>query len=514
MPLPLFFRARPLTLVVISVFVAAPVWAVGGADKIDTTAMAEHADAWHEAQKPVNGNPVWQFNRYTTNLSRVIVAADNWQASRPLFCQFGKGETAMNISADSYIRLSHHTTVWGSAGYATGKRRQIKWNSTADFALLYPYVMADTLGGNLTFERYAFTAGWASAWKKVKLGADMDFRAEHEYRTTDPRPRNIVTDLTMRLGVSIPLSSLYELGLTGACRFYKQTNEVKFYREAGVIPEYHMLGLGMDYKRFSGSNASTYYKGTGYEVGIDLTPIGRYGLMASAGYAYAPYHRILPNLNALPISVLGVQRVKGELGWKENRNAGGWMLKASADYERRTGNEQIAGSSSSGEYRIVDELTTYRAHSARYALTAIYNHRARQTVWNASLSTGYSDYAARYVFPERRLSFDKAFVEARGQWQRLLPRRHLLSADVAAAYYASVSSSMQMPYTTMSDANARLMEQTMASLSAGYFLAQARLRWTIPLRRNAFFVELGGRFLANNDSFHSWSQHLAIGFTF
>lgn len=123
----------------------------------------------------------------------------------------------------------------------------MKWNSTADFLLLYPYVMADTLGGDLTFERYAFKAGWASVWKKMKIGAEARFRAEHEYRTTDPRPRNIVTDLTLRFGASAPLLASHELGLTGGLRFYKQTNNVAFLREAGVIPEYHMLGLGMDY---------------------------------------------------------------------------------------------------------------------------------------------------------------------------------------------------------------------------------------------------------------------------
>ena len=61
----------------------------------------------------------------------------------------------------------------------------MKWNSTADFLLLYPYVMADTLGGDPTFERYAFKAG-ASVWKKMKIGAEACFRAEHEYRTTGP----------------------------------------------------------------------------------------------------------------------------------------------------------------------------------------------------------------------------------------------------------------------------------------------------------------------------------------
>lgn len=477
---------------------------------IDTLSLAEHTDAYLDALKPVDGNPALEVRRYATSLSRIAATAENHWAVRPFFHQLGQGQKTLLFAADSHLRLSANTAVWGLAEYAAGERRRVKWNSTADFLLLYPYVMADTLGGNLTFERYAFKAGWASAWKKIKIGAEARFRAEHEYRTTDPRPRNIVTDLTLLFGASAPLLASHELGLTGGLRFYKQTNNVAFLREAGVIPEYHMLGLGMDYKRFSGNNASAYYKATGCEVGIDLVPTGKRGLMFSTQYAYTPYHRILPNLNALPISVLGVQTLKGEVGWRQGQRDG-WLLKAAVCHERRTGNEQIAGSSSSTEYRIVDELTTYRARGTTLQASALYAQQRDHTSWNVALSAGIMDYAAHYVFPERRLSFSKATVEAKGQWQRLLPRRNLLSVNASVAYHAALSSSMQMPYVTMSDANIALMNHTFASASASYVLSQAVLRWAMPLRRHSLFIELGGTLAVNDADNRAWSQRLSVG---
>lgn len=299
---------------------------------IDTISLAEHADAYLDALKPVDGNPALEVRRYATSLSRIAATAENHRAVRPFFHQLGQGQKTLLFTADSHLRLSANTAVWGLAEYAAGERRRVKWNSTADFLLLYPYVMADTLGGDLTFERYAFKAGWASAWKKIKIGAEARFRAEHEYRTTDPRPRNIVTDLTLLFGASAPLLASHELGLTGGLRFYKQTNNVAFLREAGVIPEYHMLGLGMDYKRFSGNNASAYYKATGCEVGIDLVPTGKSGLMLSTQYAYTPYHRILPNLNALRVAGLdstwravAPEYMKG-MAWADYAKKGNWMF--------------------------------------------------------------------------------------------------------------------------------------------------------------------------------------------
>lgn len=482
--------------------------------RLDTMAVAEHTDAWHQYKKPVNGNPARGIAEYTTGFSRVTVSGQNEQANRPLFYQTGRGAAQYQLQADTYLHLSKKTSVWGAASYTSGKRRAVKWNSTADFLLLYPYVMGDTLGGNLSFERYAFTAGWASTFQKITIGALADFRAEHEYRTVDPRPRNIVTDFTLRLGASAPVSARYAVGLSGGMRFYKQTNDVAFYNEAGVIPEYHFLGLGMDYKRFSGSNASTYYKATGYEAGVDVAPAGNKGLIASAVHTFAPYHRILPKLNALPISVLGVASWKGEVGWRQKNACNEWLFKLAADYEKRTGNEQIAGNSSSNEYRIVGELTTYKAHSSRYYAFAGYAHRGEKTAWHAAFSAGAAGYAARYVFPERKMNLSKGFAKMEGQFQCALSHGQLLSAEAMVEYYATLSSSMLMPYTTMSDANTSLMDYTFSSAKANLCLSSLHIRWTMPWQRYAFYAELGGGMTIGNNAYSSFSENIAVGLNF
>ncbi|MCD8317749.1 MAG: hypothetical protein LUC45_02320 [Paraprevotella sp.] len=124
------------------------------------------------------------------------------------------------IEADSYLRLSPSTTVWGEASYRNGKRRAVKWNSTADYLLLYPYVMADSVGGDLTCEQYTFDGGWAWQNGRFAIGAEVSFRAEHEYRTIDPRPRSIVTELNALVGASYRWKS-YTWGVTAGGQFYK-----------------------------------------------------------------------------------------------------------------------------------------------------------------------------------------------------------------------------------------------------------------------------------------------------
>lgn len=75
----------------------------------------------------------------------------------------------------------------------TGKQYQVSWNSSSDYDLLNPYILADTLGGDTHCERYGFQGGYAVSKGKFQLGIEAIFRAEHEYRNVDPRMRGIVT---------------------------------------------------------------------------------------------------------------------------------------------------------------------------------------------------------------------------------------------------------------------------------------------------------------------------------
>lgn len=66
--------------------------------------------------------------------------------------------------------------------------------------------------------------------------------------------RGIVTDLTLRLGTAYDFGKYqWAAGLEG--NVYKQTNDVDFYRELGVIPEFQMTGLGTEYSRSPEINA-------------------------------------------------------------------------------------------------------------------------------------------------------------------------------------------------------------------------------------------------------------------
>ena len=235
----------------------------------DTTATAEHQNRWKHVLGDFRSNPTFMHDAYNTSMTQMCMSVRYKKANRPFQAETGDGHILGNVAVDSYLRLNPNNTVWGGASYRTGKKYNIYFNSTSDYDMLYPYVMADTIGGNMENERYAFNGGYAVKIKRWTFGAELKFRAEHEYRTIDPRPRGIATDLLLRVGLAHTLGH-YEIGAGLGMKTYKQTNNVDFYNPLGVIPEFHMTGLGTDYVRFAGAVRSSYYKGTGAIADLQL----------------------------------------------------------------------------------------------------------------------------------------------------------------------------------------------------------------------------------------------------
>lgn len=480
-------------------------------------ALQEHQYLWGDILWGKSKNPALMQRRYRSSHSEIALGINHSKSNRAAILQLGDGHTLGQVEASSYLHLNPRNTVWGEASYRTGTRRHIVWNSTADYLLLYPHVMADTLGGNLTNERYTFTGGWAGrTGRRTTIGAEMRFRAEHEYRTYDPRPRSIVTDMTIQLGAAYDLRK-YTAAANAGLRFYKQTNSVSFFREAGVIPEYQMVGLGMDYKRFSGSNASSYYKATGMVAGLDFRPSGETGLFLSARYDFTPYKRILPRYNALPLTTLYVQQIEAEGGWKQQKGRWGYSLTADISHERRTGDEHIAGNSSGSEYRIVDVLTMYHSSLTIYRINAALTHTTRQDSWTAWVRGGYAHSASRYETPARRMNWRKAFAEVQGQWMHRFKGGSLLACRVNAAACHNLDRDILMPYASMDKASTALVDHTYASLTANYYTAGAEMRIDIPLptkKRYALFALAGGSYTQDNGSYHRYVTHAAVGLTF
>ena len=251
------------------------------------------------------GNPALMKDRFASSLTTIDAfwRYDSQQEARLI--EEGDGSNRAGIEAKAYVKKGSND-IWGEAGYDFGQRRNVMLNESSDYQTVYPYVTADLVGGDLHEENYRFSGGFAHTLKGgVTLGAFAGYNALLAYRTVDPRPRNLTSDLDFAAGMRWRW-----LGVALKAGKYKQTNVVKFYNETFQPTVYHATGLGTDYFRFRGSNTNTYYNGRNF--GIQADAASALGKITDAGihvaYDYFGFDKIISSLNELPMASVAEHR--------------------------------------------------------------------------------------------------------------------------------------------------------------------------------------------------------------
>lgn len=419
--------------------------------------VTEHRNLYVGTMNEWAQNPALRFYAYSTSYGELGIFVNKRREHQAFVMQEGNMQYTMGIGAASYRRLgklantshlkpsTHPSVVWGSASYEFGKRKNVEWNASSDWATIYPYVLADTIGGDRKTECYSFEGGCTTQLGLWNIGEQLTFRAEHEWSTHDPRMRGIVTDLKAQVGASRILLNHY-LALGAMLKLYKQTNSVEFYRQEGRIAEYQMSGLGNWYERFSGSNDKSYYKSTGYGLDLGVTPMSLHnGLLLNASYDYSPYRRILSSLNALPIQRLYVTRWDARIGWQQrtgnSNNTGAFSIWFGINGEKRRGDEIIGGESTADEYVVRGYLTMYKNR-----LTDIYGGGCwvigidSNNTLTLLVQGGRQKYTSSFAFPYSSLDFCKTHIGGKVQWQTH-GRRWAIDTNVACGYYKNNSGS-------------------------------------------------------------------------
>lgn len=351
-------------------------------------------------------NPAMQSYRDSISQTEVSVGYDYRHATTPIRLEQGDGHSRAFANVDAFLHKGK-TTLWGNAYYGNGSARNVQFCETSDFDLLYPYLMADTVGGKTQQERYHFLGGFSCPLGRWNVAAEGAYTALMEYRTRDPRPKNLSGDLKARLAASFRLGNPrdgYVLALEVNGRKYKQTNEVKLYNEVSVPTIYHLTGLGNDYYRFRGVNTSTYYKGYGVGAALDWSRVNGRGWFAHAEYGYLDIDKIISTLNELPMANIKEYQEKISFGYSTSgiRNIFGWNL--SEQWICRRGRENIFGSAQDNIYPQISTMAPYMADKACFSTELSYRHIFRnQSELSVKWNTRFDSWEESYELPYRDL---------------------------------------------------------------------------------------------------------------
>ena len=227
-------------------------------------------------------------------------------------------------------------------------------NETSDYLMLFPYIMSDTAGGDLTYEKYSFGGGYTRGNSRIRWGASLQYTAQQEYRKVDPRPRNITSDLNIEASMAFRLPGKHFLGFGIEGGLYNQSNQVVLYNPLGGPPSYNMTGVEAYLSRFSLDNSSIDYAGGHYGFSLSLSPEKRQGWHSTFSYRHQLLTRISNggsanvelDLNTLDYDIFSWKTAY----WNPEHHRLPWGISLHLDYEHRYGKDIIYGPSQSDIY--------------------------------------------------------------------------------------------------------------------------------------------------------------------
>lgn len=417
--------------------------------------------AWH--------NPAMRPLQRDFSLSNVTGSFYRSADSKPIDPQVGSKTTQWAFDAGTYMKYKN-STLWGAANYTNGKDRDVRWNETSEIWNVYPYVMADSTGGDLKTEQYSFSGGYAATSGRLAWGCSMGYTAGLYYRAVDPRPRNVTGNLEFAAGLTWQFTTDFYAGLMLGYTKYKQTNEVTFYSELGDKRMLHLTGLVNDYGRFAGDATSTYYNGNTWRLGINAGT--RSGLKVSAEALRYKVTNVLTSLNKLPLAYATHNALNAEAAWTASR----WGVAAQLSISRRVGTENVFGDAASSVYPKIAEHNQYFENRVMASIRGMYCLDAGRVDLRLMPAAGYNHRNEIYLDPQCRELINTAWggmnVEA-----GIKAGRALITVCVGGTYYGNTSGVLSL--SGVKDEMRQLeqiMQQRHTYYATGYWAANAEVR--------------------------------------
>lgn len=351
---------------------------------------------------PQNNPAIYYYNK-NYNITELNAAGFNNKSNKPVIYEEGDRYKGYKVEAKSYMGIKPYTKIWGQAYYLNSEIYNIKYNETSHYKKLYPYLMSDTIGGNINNETYFFEGGLAKKINRITWGTDFSYMATLEYRAVDPRPKNTAAEIHFSLGAGYDIEENYVLSLSGTLMRYKQANSLEYYNETGVSTTYHRTGMGTDYYRFKGTHTDVDYKGTGYNLSMDLIPLNKTGIYTSLKYGNDYYKKILCDLNNLVMSKLRNEKYSANIIYAKKTDDGTFTIKTGYNNEARTGTENIFGDAESNIYPKIAEEDNFLMKNKKALLSVSGKFKFNKNIIRISPGTEFYKFSMEYKEPERKM---------------------------------------------------------------------------------------------------------------
>jgi len=310
--------------------------------------------------------------------------------------QDGRGVNQLEIQANAYHILDEHSKTWGNVSYTNSCIWDVQGTETSDYHLVAPYIMSDTIGGDMKAERYYFSAGYAWQTRHWTIGGELAYRALLAYRDIDPRPKNRVGHLHANVSMAYALPNTHLLSLHVGAQKYKQGCILGFNDPNKMVKEYHETGLGTVYSRFTGQNTSNDIQGQAYDFSLAYCPSLPSGIGAQMDWETMQLQKKLNGFNELPLTDLATNDYTLMAYYRKENKHNLWKIQTMIHILERKGTENIFGTDATTTYEKISERQYYDHHIYAYSLHGLYgwdtpqrHHYSIQTecIWEENAQT-------------------------------------------------------------------------------------------------------------------------------
>ncbi|PQL93449.1 DUF6850 family outer membrane beta-barrel protein [Apibacter adventoris] len=427
----------------------------------------------------------------------------------------GKGLEGIKVEVESYQILSPQKhIVWGKAFYSKNVIKKVVLNENSDLENIYPYISADSIGGNLNNETYFFEGGYSYKSGKNILGIFGRYKAQQEYRDIDPRPKNLVSDLDIDLGYSRNILPQYTISANMGFKNYTQSNDVKFASLVGKPVLYQMLGLGNYSYLFTGKVFNTSFSGNTYRGGIQFFNSEKKNFFFSANIERFNNKKVEENTN----SKLTLSKIKENLYYISliklfdpsiNYTLG---ISINGTYKERTGTEFYYIDLGS-HMDCIDKKQQYSHKKSDLNLSFLYSRKIVNGSYSISPFTNLINEKEKYVYPYSYQEFsDISWGINLGLNKSFTSGTHFFISS-AVSWKESLSSENKLKMTGIHDSFQKQLKDDFEFKSSNYFKTNLQVKVYFKISNLNLFVDQSLQYTFYHQK-PNYSQSISLGLVF
>lgn len=329
-----------------------------------------------------------------------INASYSTQESEKYIIQKGSGYNDFKIDIESFQAKSNNFNLWGKFQYNNIKTKNVNYNETLDYDYLYPYIMSDTVGGDLRNEQYAILGGLSKSKGHSTYALEASFIGKQSTRGRDPRTNNISSNFNATLSYAYKMNEKYSLGLALIGERYFQKAKIDFNSELGRPTVFHETGLGNYNRIFADTRDNAEYLGYNYGVSIHYVPRNQLGWFASAKYISSNIQKKIKDI-AFVINEANKYDFDVNIGYKHalNRNS---KIEAGLSFNQNN-IEGIEGKFDNKDSQVgivkITEENLFNSDNQSIGGYISYQKINSSNTWTAKVFGQQSSYKESYVLP-------------------------------------------------------------------------------------------------------------------